>query len=350
MVDITSDAAVEGYEGWGGYGSSKAALDQLGNVLAAEQPGPAGVLVRPGRHADPDAPGRLPGRGHLRPAGARAVAPRPAPARRRVPAERPLPRRRPAVAGMTADRRGRPGAWPSTCRPALEAGSPPEARGLTRDAVRMLVAHRATGVIEHSTFALLPAFLEPGDLVVVNTSATIPAAVDAVAADGTPLVVHLSTQSRRRALGGRAAPADPAAAPPAGTVRRRRPRLTSARRPRATDRGAVRHGRPPLGGPAAAARSRPLAWLAVPRPADPVRLRRAAVAAQRLPERVRRRAGQRRDAERRAAVHARGHHPPGGQGRRRHADRAAHRRGLARGRRAALPGAGPGARRRRPSG
>ncbi len=39
VVDVTSDAAVEGYEGWGGYGSSKAALDQLGNVLAAEETG-----------------------------------------------------------------------------------------------------------------------------------------------------------------------------------------------------------------------------------------------------------------------------------------------------------------------
>jgi NAD(P)-dependent dehydrogenase (short-subunit alcohol dehydrogenase family) len=38
IVDITSDAAVEPYEGWGGYGSSKAALEQLGNVLAAEEP------------------------------------------------------------------------------------------------------------------------------------------------------------------------------------------------------------------------------------------------------------------------------------------------------------------------
>lgn len=38
IVDVTSDAAVEGYEGWGGYGSSKAALEQLSNVLAAEQP------------------------------------------------------------------------------------------------------------------------------------------------------------------------------------------------------------------------------------------------------------------------------------------------------------------------
>jgi NAD(P)-dependent dehydrogenase (short-subunit alcohol dehydrogenase family) len=39
IVDVTSDAAVEGYEGWGGYGSSKAALEQLSNVLAAEHPG-----------------------------------------------------------------------------------------------------------------------------------------------------------------------------------------------------------------------------------------------------------------------------------------------------------------------
>ena len=39
VVNVTSDAAVEGYEGWGGYGSSKAALEQLSNVLAAEQPG-----------------------------------------------------------------------------------------------------------------------------------------------------------------------------------------------------------------------------------------------------------------------------------------------------------------------
>jgi NAD(P)-dependent dehydrogenase (short-subunit alcohol dehydrogenase family) len=38
IVNITSDAAVEGYEGWGGYGSAKAALEQLGNVLGAEEP------------------------------------------------------------------------------------------------------------------------------------------------------------------------------------------------------------------------------------------------------------------------------------------------------------------------
>jgi NAD(P)-dependent dehydrogenase (short-subunit alcohol dehydrogenase family) len=38
VVSLSSDAAVEGYEGWGGYGASKAALDQLTNVLAAEHP------------------------------------------------------------------------------------------------------------------------------------------------------------------------------------------------------------------------------------------------------------------------------------------------------------------------
>jgi NAD(P)-dependent dehydrogenase (short-subunit alcohol dehydrogenase family) len=38
IVNVTSDAAVEPYEGWGGYGSSKAALEQIGNVLAAEEP------------------------------------------------------------------------------------------------------------------------------------------------------------------------------------------------------------------------------------------------------------------------------------------------------------------------
>jgi NAD(P)-dependent dehydrogenase (short-subunit alcohol dehydrogenase family) len=38
VLNITSDAAVENYPGWGGYGSSKAALEQLSNVLAAEHP------------------------------------------------------------------------------------------------------------------------------------------------------------------------------------------------------------------------------------------------------------------------------------------------------------------------
>lgn len=38
VVNVTSDAATGAYEGWGGYGATKAALEQLSNVLAAEEP------------------------------------------------------------------------------------------------------------------------------------------------------------------------------------------------------------------------------------------------------------------------------------------------------------------------
>jgi NAD(P)-dependent dehydrogenase (short-subunit alcohol dehydrogenase family) len=48
VLNVTSDAAVEGYEGWGGYGSSKAALEQLSNVLAAEHPALRVWWVDPG--------------------------------------------------------------------------------------------------------------------------------------------------------------------------------------------------------------------------------------------------------------------------------------------------------------
>ena len=48
IVNVTSDAGVEAYEGWGGYGSSKAALDQLGAVLAAERPRLRVYTVDPG--------------------------------------------------------------------------------------------------------------------------------------------------------------------------------------------------------------------------------------------------------------------------------------------------------------
>jgi NAD(P)-dependent dehydrogenase (short-subunit alcohol dehydrogenase family) len=48
IVNVTSDAAVEPYEGWGGYGSSKAALEQLTAILAAEQPAIRVYAVDPG--------------------------------------------------------------------------------------------------------------------------------------------------------------------------------------------------------------------------------------------------------------------------------------------------------------
>jgi NAD(P)-dependent dehydrogenase (short-subunit alcohol dehydrogenase family) len=48
VINITSDAGVEAYEGWGGYGSSKAALEQLSNILAAENPSYRVYWVDPG--------------------------------------------------------------------------------------------------------------------------------------------------------------------------------------------------------------------------------------------------------------------------------------------------------------
>ena len=48
IVNVTSDAAIESYDGWGGYGSSKAALEQLSAVLATEHPGLRIYTVDPG--------------------------------------------------------------------------------------------------------------------------------------------------------------------------------------------------------------------------------------------------------------------------------------------------------------
>jgi S-adenosylmethionine:tRNA ribosyltransferase-isomerase len=73
------------------------------------------------------------------------------------------------------------------------AHEPPEARGVARDDVRLLVS-RGTNAPVHTTFRELPSFLDAGDLVVVNTSATIPAAIDATLPDGSSLVVHVSTE------------------------------------------------------------------------------------------------------------------------------------------------------------
>ena len=70
-----------------------------------------------------------------------------------------------------------------------EAHDPPEARGLARDSVRLLVSRRATGRVSHHAFGELPGLLLPGDLLVVNDTGTLPAQVRA----GRGLAVHFST-------------------------------------------------------------------------------------------------------------------------------------------------------------
>ena len=78
--------------------------------------------------------------------------------------------------------------------PELEAGAPAEARGLARDGVRLLASYGSAGVARHGMFRDLPTLLASGDLLVINTSGTLAAAVAAERADGTALTVHLSTQ------------------------------------------------------------------------------------------------------------------------------------------------------------
>ncbi|HEV3086122.1 MAG TPA: S-adenosylmethionine:tRNA ribosyltransferase-isomerase [Candidatus Elarobacter sp.] len=78
--------------------------------------------------------------------------------------------------------------------PANEATAPPERRGLTRDGVRLLVTAVEARTQHHATFRDLPLFLRPGDLVVANDSATIPAALVAHRNDGTTFALHLSTR------------------------------------------------------------------------------------------------------------------------------------------------------------
>jgi len=71
------------------------------------------------------------------------------------------------------------------------AGAPPETRGLKRDEVRLMVASHSHFV--DTTFRGLPGFLAPGDLLVVNTSPTMAAAITG-ARSRLPVVVHLSTR------------------------------------------------------------------------------------------------------------------------------------------------------------
>ncbi|HYN81623.1 MAG TPA: S-adenosylmethionine:tRNA ribosyltransferase-isomerase [Gemmatimonadaceae bacterium] len=79
----------------------------------------------------------------------------------------------------------------------LAAREPPEVRGLARDQVRLMVSRTSDDAITHTRFFDFPDFMNSGDVVVVNASATINAALDAerAAGDGRTrdIVLHLST-------------------------------------------------------------------------------------------------------------------------------------------------------------
>jgi S-adenosylmethionine:tRNA ribosyltransferase-isomerase len=108
----------------------------------------------------------------------------------------------PTVVSPDATQIGRPhstGTTPFDLRrfqlpPELEASAPPEARGIARDGVRLLVARRQDGSLTHQRFADLADLLEAGDVLVVNTSATLPASLDARTADGQLASLQLSSR------------------------------------------------------------------------------------------------------------------------------------------------------------
>ena len=155
IVNLTSDAAVEAYPGWGGYGSAKAALEQLSAVLGAERPDLRVYAVDPG-----DMRTRM----HQEAFPGEDISDRPPP-ERSVPGSAGADRGRAAERSLPG-RRSRPGSGLSApafaLPPTLEAHEPPEARGAGRDDVRLMVATRDDGRIRHASFRDLPGLPRPG--------------------------------------------------------------------------------------------------------------------------------------------------------------------------------------------
>ena len=340
VVNVTSDAAVEPYEGWGGYGSSKAALEQLTRdprapsirscAIYAVDPGDMRTQMHQDAFPGEDISDRPPPEASV-PGAARADR------GRRCPSGR---YRREIAAGRRHER----GARASSCPQRAARRTSRPRRAAARDEVRLLVAARATAASRTRASPTCPTLLEPGDLLVVNTSATLPAALAARRRDGggctSRRLCRPRPRRRRRALGRRAA-------------RRRRRRTARGR--------AGERLRCPAGGEARAARA--VRWAGSgcgsPRLRCPSRCSRTSpataqpirygyvperVAAGRLPDRLRARA---RAAPRCRApgrpFTARARHALVARGVRGRADRAAHRRLLARARRGALPRALRGA-------
>jgi S-adenosylmethionine:tRNA ribosyltransferase-isomerase len=77
--------------------------------------------------------------------------------------------------------------------PQLEAREPPEMRGLRRDEIRLMVSNYGTDLIQHTRFRDFPDFLAAGDVVIINTSGTLNAAVNGKRENGSWLEVHFST-------------------------------------------------------------------------------------------------------------------------------------------------------------
>ena len=139
VINISSDAAVEAYPGWGGYGSAKAALDQLTAVLAVEHPGLRVYAFDPGDMATDLHRQAARARTSRRPPLADEVVPA---LMRLVTGDEPSGRYRAADLAAVTDSERPPASGASRFElpPGSEAAEPPERRGVPRDGVRLLVA------------------------------------------------------------------------------------------------------------------------------------------------------------------------------------------------------------------
>ena len=224
VVVLSSDAAVEAYPGWGGYGSAKAALDHLAAVLAVEHPELRVYAFDPGDMRTAMHQAAFPGEDISDRAEPETVVPALLHLLARTSRQRPLPRRRPAHARPYEPR---PATRPHPLHPAARPRRDRTTRAARAGARRGAAAGRRGGQARpaHHRSATSPSSCEPGDLIVVNTSAT------------------RACRGRRRP---RRRTAGHGARLPPGTERRRLDRrVAHARRRRTDPRRACRGTRPP---------------------------------------------------------------------------------------------------------
>jgi NAD(P)-dependent dehydrogenase (short-subunit alcohol dehydrogenase family) len=189
VLQVTSDASVNGYPTWGAYGVSKAALDHLGRIWGAELDG-TGVrvlTVGSGRDADGHARG-----GHARRGPGHARGSR----RRRAPPGGHHPRRGSDPHGDAPGSGALDAAAPAADGGGrrLPGGAPVKTAAWPREqteAERLLVVDPAAGKMADFAVGDLPSRLRAGDLLVVNDAATLPASLQAHATDGAPVEVRL---------------------------------------------------------------------------------------------------------------------------------------------------------------
>ena len=264
ILNISSDAGAEHYEQWGGYGSTKAALDHQTLTWAAEEPQFTWYSVDPGDLRTAMHQAAFPGEDISDRPEPETVAPTHRRPDQLRAAQRALPGGRPG-GPYTRQRRCGVSTLTLPTEPTTRfappddttATAPPEQRGLRRDGVRLLVAGESG--IRHTRFAQLGDHLRAGDVLVVNTSATLPGQLDG-RRGGDPIVVHVANRladgtrvvelrivsERRRPGAGRPSRVSASTCPPGPRWSCcRRTRIPAPRRPgTATGSGGLRCTRP----------------------------------------------------------------------------------------------------------